>query len=233
MSCEHVAVVTGASSGIGRATFDLFTKQGWRTVGLARRFSNTPSTRRVDVDRVAEVEKVFHDLLKEHGRIDVLVNCAGITSMMNPLEIPVAEWEKVFRTNVFGTYLCCQQVLPAMCERRFGKIVNVSSIAGRFYSQSASVAYTASKYAVIGITRQLAGQFAAHGVNINCVCPSQTATEMFLNNVSKEQQERLTANHPMKRLAKPEEVAEAIAFLTSDKASYINGAVLDVNGGLL
>lgn len=233
MSHERVAVVTGASSGIGKATFELFLNQSWRTIGLARRFKDGGDTRSVDVRHSGAVEAVFRDLFTELGHIDILVNCAGVATTTDALKISVLEWEDILKTNVIGTYLCCQQVLPAMCEQRYGKIVNVSSIAGRLYSVSASVAYTASKYAVIGITKQLAAKFGCHGLNINCVCPSQTITDMFLKNVSKEKQMQLASDHPLKRLARAEEVAEAICFLASDKSSYINGSVLDVNGGLL
>ena len=165
--------------------------------------------------------------------MDALVNCAGIATTTPPLEITVTEWLEIFKTNFVWTYLCCQYVLPSMCERRFGKIINISSVAGRLYSESASLAYTASKYAVIGLTKQLAAQFGAHHLNINCVCPSQTKTEMLVAHVSQEKQEALVAKNPMQRLAEPKEIAEVIAFLASEKASYVNGGVIDVNGGLL
>src|SRR3989338_7836606 len=171
MSAKRVAVVTGGSRGIGKATVELLQNEGWQTIGLARSFKNTKSTRQVDIQNPEAVEKTFKELIQEWGQVDALVNCAGIATTTPPLEITVTEWLEIFKTNVVGTYLCCQYVLPSMCERRFGKIINISSVAGRLYSESASLAYTASKYAVIGLTKQLAAQFGAHHLNINCVCP--------------------------------------------------------------
>lgn len=228
-----VAVVTGASRGIGRATADLFTTQGITTIRLARHFGNAEGTRRCDVGDEPSVRRVFEELFTTAGTIDILVNCAGIASVGDPLNLAVQEWEAVFRTNVIGSYLCCRYALPAMRERHYGRIVNVASIAARSYSRSASVAYTSSKYAVIGLTRHLAAHFGKDGININCVCPSQTRTEMLMATVSEADQRHLAQTVPLGRLAEPEEVARVIAFLVSDAASYINGAVIDVNGGQL
>lgn len=179
------------------------------------------------------VERIFAELVSTFGRIDILANCAGIASIGDPLGLPVEEWEAVLRTNLTGTYLCCRYALIPMRERHYGKIINVSSIAGRSYSRTASVAYTCSKYAVIGLTRHLAASFGKDGININCVCPSQTKTEMLISNVPQAELDRLATSVPLGRLAEPEEIAQTIFFLASDAASYINGAVIDVNGGQL
>ena len=229
----RVAVVTGASSGIGRATVELLRERGVTTLGLSRRLADTDTSLHCDVRDERSVAQAFRRALKRFTRIDLLVNCAGVAMKGDPLAVSVAEWRLAFDTNVLGTYWCCAQALRAMRRRRFGRIVNVSSIAGRSYSRHASVAYTASKYAVIGMTRQLAARFGKDGITINCVCPSETKTEMFMQTVPPARRRGLAARHPMGRLAEPDEVAQVIGFLGSEAASYVNGAIIDVNGGVI
>lgn len=233
MSSEEgrIGVITGASSGIGRVTAELLRKRGITAVGISRRLEDTDLTRRCDVRDEEDVARVFRELSSTLGQIDILVNCAGVASRSDPLALQVGEWEAVLRTNLIGTYLCCKHAIILMRVRRYGKIVNVASIAGRSYSRTSSLAYTSSKYGVIGLTRQLAANFGRDGININCVCPSQTKSEMLVANVPQAELDALAASIPLGRLAEPEEVAEAICFLVSDAASYLNGAVIDVNGG--
>lgn len=230
---SKVAVVTGASSGIGEATASLLRARGFLTVGLSRRARPGRWARRCDVGDEASVAAAFRGILRDFGRLDVLVNCAGLAHAAGPLAVRPRDWEAVFRTNALGTYLCCKHALPAMRRRRYGRIVNLSSVAGRSYSRSASVAYTASKYAVIGLTRHLAASFGRDGVTVNCVCPSQTRTRMLEEALSPARKRALAAAHPMGRLAEPEEVARVVGFLAGDEATYVNGACVDVNGGLL
>jgi NAD(P)-dependent dehydrogenase (short-subunit alcohol dehydrogenase family) len=135
-------------------------------------------------------------------------------------------------TNLKGAFFLCKHALHDMLARRYGKIVNVSSIAGRNRSIVASAAYTSSKYGLIGLTRQLAFHYASSNININCVCPSQTETPM-LARAPKEKIEALVATIPARRLGTPGEVAECVLFLCSDAVGYVNGAVLDVNGAQL
>lgn len=231
-SAARVAVVTGASRGIGRSTVKLLESRGFTTISAARSLVDGGRSRRVDIGDDDDVKRVCESIAHEFGRIDVLVNCAGIATTTGPLELSVGEWEAVLRTNLIGTHLCCKHVLPAMQRQRFGRIVNVASIAGRSYSRTSSVAYTASKYGVIGLTRQLAAVFGRDGITVNCVAPSQTNTEM-LEAASPATLAAIAAANPIGRLAEPHEVAEAIGFLVSDGAAYVNGAVLDVNGGVL
>lgn len=235
MSSERrrVAVVTGASSGIGKATAELLCERGVSVIGIARRFADTETTRHADVGDEPSVAEAFRGIVERFGRLDILVNCAGVVTKNGPLEVSVNEWEAVLRTNVIGTYLCCRQALLTMRAQRYGRIVNISSVAGRAYSATASLAYTSSKYAVIGLTRQLAANFGKEGITVNCVCPSETRTEMLLRNVSATRLSTMEAAHPLGRLAEPREIAQAVSFLAQEEASYLNGAVIDVNGGLL
>ena len=227
---QRVAVVTGGRSGIGKATAKLLVTRGFVAICISRTIDDNDTNWRCDVGDEDAVCRVFSEIENRFGRLDVLVNAAGIVSLSGPLDLTVQDWMNVMRTNVIGTYLCCKHAIPLMQRRRYGKIVNISSIATRGYSETASVAYTASKYAVNGLTRQLAANFAKDGICVNCVCPSQTKTEM-LAAVPVERLERRASRTAVGRLAEPEEVAEAIAFLASHGASYINGALLDVNGG--
>lgn len=229
---RRVAVVTGASRGIGRATMSLLEATGFTTIGVARGLTDGDRTRRVDVGDDDSVKRLCDEIASSFGGLDVLVNCAGVAAGGDPLKLSLDDWESTLRTNLIGTYFCCKHALPYMQRQGFGRIVNVASIAGRSFSRTASVAYTASKYGVVGLTRQLAATCGRDGVTVNCVAPSQTRTEM-LAVAPPEQLALIAAANPLGRLAEPQEIAEAISFLVSDAASYVNGAVLDVNGGVL
>ncbi len=232
-SSPRVAVVTGASRGVGKATVELFREQGMTAIGVSRSIGNSEGSLSCDVGDEQSVAGLFDELVASHGRVDILVNCAGVSTTTAPLELGVEEWEAVLRTNLIGTYLCCKNAILHMRPQRYGKIINVSSIAGRAFSKTSSVAYTCSKYAVIGLTRQLAVAYSGDGININCVAPSQILTEMLIAHVPQGRREELAAANPLRRLADPEEVARTISFLAGDGASYINGAVIDINGGQL
>jgi 3-oxoacyl-[acyl-carrier protein] reductase len=215
------------------ATAGLFREQGMTTIGISRNMENTDITRSCDVRDEDSVVQTFSAVVEEHGRIDVLVNCAGIVSTTAPLEQSVDEWESILRTNLIGTYLCCKSAILHMRPCRYGKIINVASIAGRSYSQTASLAYTCSKYGVIGLTRQLAATYGRDGITVNCVAPSQIMSETLTENVPKDWIAALAASNPVGRLAEVGEVAQTICFLAGDGAAYINGAVIDINGGQL
>ncbi len=230
---QRVAVVTGSSSGIGWATAALLRRRGFVVVGLSRHGQDTQTTVRCDIGNARAVARVFERLTRRFGVIDVLVNCAGVATVTPPLAVTPREWERVLGVNLLGSYWCCAQVLPGMRQHRYGRIVNLGSIAGRLYSRRASLAYTCSKHAIGGLTRQLAAQFAPHGITVNCVCPSETATEMLKAHVPQADRRAAAASNPTGRLANPDEVAAVIGFLVSEEASYVNGAMIDVNGGRL
>lgn len=230
---RQVAIVTGASRGIGKATMKLLSDRNVLAIGISRSADDSARDRKCDIRDETSVERVFREIASTHGRIDALVNCAGIAARANDLALGIDDWEGMLRTNLIGTYFCCKHAIPQMRSQKYGRIVNVASLAGRSYSRTASVAYTASKYGVVGLTRQLAAEYGRDGVNINCVAPSQTLSEMLTSNVPDSELKQLAHANPMGRLAQPEEIAETICFLASAQASYINGAIVDVNGGLV
>lgn len=227
-----MAVVTGASSGIGAATVAVLESAGFLALGAAR-------TKRgrcdflMDVSDEESVRSTFALVISRYGRFDLLVNNAGCVSQSPMEDCSLDEWNQVLSTNLTGAFLCSKHAVRHFLQASGGVIVNVSSIAGRSCSPTASEAYTCSKYGIIGLTKQLAARYGGRNIRVNCVCPSQTLTPLLTNALSEEKIADLGRQNPMSRLAHPEEVAEAISFLASDKAAYINGAILDVNGGKL
>ncbi len=226
-----VVVVTGATGGLGQVVMQHFIKQGFKCVGLSRRSTDNPDIWVCDVSDENQVKVTFQRIIDTYKKIDILVNCAAIASRGDDLALSAEEWEQVLQVNVIGTYLCCRYALPIMRKHNYGRIINISSIAGRAYSKTSSVAYTASKYAVIGLTRQLAANTVRYGVTVNCVAPSQINTPMLIKNVPLEQREALAKTIPVGRLGEPDEVTAVIAFLSGENSSYVNGAIIDVNGG--
>ena len=230
---KKTAIVTGGSSGIGLAIVELFRQKGITTISVSRHQYSSEHHIQCDVSDKKSVKVLINKVIKDYQHIDILVNNAGISSEGDIKEISLNEWNEVMRINLTGTFLCSKYALIHMQERKEGKIVNIASIAGRHRSVTASVAYTCSKYGIIGLTKQLALHYAKQNININCVCPSQTLTPMLIDNLPEERIKELEDNVPAKRLAKPKEIAEAVYFLASDASSYIHGTCLDVNGGLL
>jgi 3-oxoacyl-[acyl-carrier protein] reductase len=239
----QVAVVTGGGSGIGRCVCLQLAERGARvavldisTEGAARVAQEVadqggqavPLT--VDItsnERVIETVEAIRDLW---GRIDILVNSAGIYKVGTIFEISEADWDRMLSINLKGAFLVCKAVAPYMRAQGSGAIVNVASISGRTKSRFAGPHYVASKAGIIGLTMCLANQLAEHGIRVNAVAPSTADTPM-IDFLSAEERAALGAQSPLGRLAKPEEVAAAIVFLASPAASFINGDTLNVNGG--
>ena len=232
-SANKTALVTGGSQGIGLAIVELFRQKGITTISVSRHDNTNEHHISCDVSDEVAVKALIAKVISEYRKIDILVNNAGISSIGNIDEISLDEWNEVIRVNLTSAFLCSKLVLNHMRTRNQGKLVNMASIAGRHRSVTASVAYTCSKYGMIGLTRQLALHYAQYNININCVCPSQTITPMLIDNLSSERIKELEENVPARRLAKPEEIAKTVYFLTSEASSYMHGSCLDVNGGLL
>lgn len=243
------AAVTGGGRGIGAAIARTLAESGAEVTILGRTIStldqHAESLRRdglnikvapVDVTDEANVAQAFAKL----GQIDILINNAGIAHVAPFEATSVADWERVFRVNVLGAVLCSQQVLPKMVERKSGRIVNIASTAGlKGYTRLS--AYTASKHALIGMTRALALETATTGVTVNAVCPTYTETDMTaegiksisarLQTTAEEARKQLTKQIPQGEMAKPEQVAAAVLWLCLEQAASVTGVALPIAGG--
>jgi NAD(P)-dependent dehydrogenase (short-subunit alcohol dehydrogenase family) len=233
---SRVAVVTGANQGLGAATAQLLRSRGYVVVGLDRDLPAEPtgdSHLACDVGEEDAVRGAAERVAAEHGHCDVLVNNAGIVSFTPLRELGLAEWERVLRVNLTGTFLTMRYFGPMMIERRSGSIVNVGSVAAHA-PEATHGSYSASKAGVLMLTRQAALEWGRYGVRCNSVSPGMMITPMaqgFLSDpVAKAGRE---AKVPLGRLAEPVEVAEVIAFLAGDAARYVTGQDVTADGGLL
>jgi 3-oxoacyl-[acyl-carrier protein] reductase len=243
----RVAIVTGAGQGIGRGVALGLAHEGATVIVddiLSDLASNVANEIRalggkaiVDHANVADwmaVETMVKQVVTEFGKVDILINNAGILRATTPLEkITEDEWDEVMGVNVKGAFNCAKAVLPLMKGQHRGKIVNVSSIAGRSASNSGGVHYSCSKAALLGFTRHLAREAAPFGINVNAIAPAGVETEMVSKVWSAEQIAALIERIPLGRLASTDEIANLVVFLSSDRAAYITGATIDINGGLL
>ena len=216
---NKVVVIVGGSKGIGKGLYDAFIDRDCIVHSISRK--NCDITNKKDIDNI-------FDNLKE---VDILINNAAINYCKPIEEISLNEWNSVIDTNLTSYFYIIKKCLPLM--KKGGKIVNVSSIAGRDKSLVSGVHYTSSKAGLIGLTRQLAQELGPKGININCVCPSQTLTPMLKRSMTDKQLSNLENKIPLRRIAQVSEIVKPILFLCSKDASYIHGACLDINGGQL
>lgn len=216
---DKTVLVVGGSKGIGKAVVEKFEKLGNQVFSIDRSVC--------DITSPEQIEKY----LKNIKKIDYLINNAAINYCKKIEEISLEEWNEVINTNLTSYFFIIKKCLPKM--KKGGKIVNVSSIAGRSKSSVSGLHYVSSKAGIIGLTRQLAQEIGPKGININCVCPSQTLTPMLEKLMTKKDIEALEKNIPLRRIAKVEDIVGPIVFLCSESASYIHGACIDVNGGQL
>jgi 3-oxoacyl-[acyl-carrier protein] reductase len=233
---DKIILITGSASGIGLATAKLANGYGAKVILHGKSESEELKALAKELnceyifcdvaDKTAVLSEVQR-IIKKVGKIDILVNCAGISINQNFLESTDDVWINIFKTNVLGTTHFCQAVIPQMQKNKYGRIVNISSIRG-FYATSGSAAYSASKAAIIAITSTLAKQFAPD-IFVNAVAPGFTDTPIA--QTWNEQVKVQAKNNLLNRVAQPEEIAEAILFLASDKASFITGQTILVDGG--
>ncbi|MDQ4061861.1 MAG: SDR family oxidoreductase [Pseudomonadota bacterium] len=235
---ERVAVVTGGAQGIGRAIVERLAQGGARVdiwdleTGLAEEAAQAVggTTQAVDVTDAAAVEAAAAAIVQRHGRLDVLVCSAGIAGMNTTTwKYPVEEWRRVMRINADGVFHCCRAVIPHMIERDYGRIVNIASIAGKEGNPNAS-AYSASKAAVISLTKSLGKELASHDIAVNCVTPAAARTRIF-EQITEEHIQYMLSRIPRGRFVTVEEVASMVAWLASSENSFTTGAVFDISGG--
>ncbi len=231
----RVAVVTGAASGIGKTTAQLLASEGVRIVAADL---HKPELADFGVDAVgAAVDVADPDGAKvlvdachsEFGRLDILVCSAGVYETTSLLELSAREWDRVQAINLRGTFLCAQAAIPAMAANGWGRIVLLSSLAALTGGLAAGASYVASKAGVMGLTRSLANHAGPFGITVNCVNPGIIETPM----TEALEREEMAARTPVRRNGTPEDVASIITMLASDRAGFVNGAHLSINGGLV
>jgi 3-oxoacyl-[acyl-carrier protein] reductase len=240
----EVVVITGAARGIGRAMAEKFCKESAKVaivdineengVQCAKFIQSTGGDAhffKCDVMSVDEISNCVKSIEKTFGHIDILINNAGILHTTPIEEVTEEEWDRIMAINLKSVFFMSQQVIPYMKKAGKGSILNISSLAGRMGGYANGLAYTASKAGIIGLTYGFANRLAKYNINVNAIAPGTTETDI-LNDIPKDRLNELRAAIPLGRFGKPEDIADVAVFLTSSKAGFITGAVLDVNGGM-
>jgi len=240
---DKVAIITGGAQGIGLATARKFLDEGAivavadmreeavnEAVGALRTNGEIVQGFRVDVTRRTDIDAMVEQVKARHGRVDVLVNNAGITLDARLQKMTDEQFDRVIDVNLKGVYNCAKAVVDTMIEQGGGVILNASSVVG-IYGNFGQTNYAASKFGVIGFVKTWAREVGPKGIRCNAVAPGFISTTI-LNTIPDEVMRKLTEKVPLKRLGRPEEVANVYAFLASDEASYINGTVIEVAGGM-
>jgi meso-butanediol dehydrogenase/(S,S)-butanediol dehydrogenase/diacetyl reductase len=243
---DHVMLITGAGSGIGRATAELCATEGasvavvdrdlvgaQETVAHIADRGGSAAAIQADVTNSAAVQSMVENAIATFGRIDILVNNAGMSEGNDILTIDEATWDHTVAVNLKGVYLCAKAVLPGMLERGRGSIVNISSVNGM--AGLGEEPYAAAKAGMINLTKNMAVKYGSRGVRANVIAPGTIRTPIWNERFAKEPNimEKLTAWYPLGRVGRPDDVAKAVLFLASDDAAWITGAVLPVDGGLM
>jgi NAD(P)-dependent dehydrogenase (short-subunit alcohol dehydrogenase family) len=234
------AVVTGGATGLGLAIAQRLVASGGRVTVWDRDATGAENAARalgggcgfvpVDVASADLVRAAVQETLAREPRIDALVNGAGITGPIATLwEYPVADWRQVLEVNVTGLFLCCREVVPAMRAANYGRIVNIASVAGKEGNPNAS-AYSASKAAVMALTKSLGKELADTGVRVNCVTPTAVKTAIF-DQMSEAHIQFMLSRIPMGRFGTPQEIAALVGWLCTEECSFSTGAVFDLSGG--
>jgi len=242
-----VAVITGAASGMGRATALLFAKEGAKVVAvdIAEAEKTSEDIRsgggesfsvKVDVTKAPQIKDMMESAVQRYGGIDVLFCCAGRVSFGNVVSLTEEEWDSVLDTNIKSMFLCAKYAIPRMIERGGGSVINMSSVSGLVGGVD-EAAYDASKAGIILLTKATALDFGPKGVRVNCICPSSTDTPFLRNyaeltpDPAKFLEETAKQNAALKRLIKPEEVAQLVLFLASDESSAVTGTAMVIDAG--
>jgi 3-oxoacyl-[acyl-carrier protein] reductase len=240
---NRIAFITGASRGIGRACALALSAGGAKVVLAARQIDKLEEVAgeiraagreafvtAIDLGLQDSIKEAFSKASKDFGRIDILINNAGLTRDGLAMRMKRDDWDAVIQTNLSGSFFCIQQVMPGMVRERWGRIVNITSVVAES-GNPGQANYVASKAGLIGLTKSLAQELASRNITVNAVAPGFVETDMTAS-LNDELKAKITESIPLKRIGKPEEIAAAVKFLASDDASYITGHVLDVNGGM-
>jgi len=237
---DKIVMVTGGAAGIGRVTAEAFAREGAKLAicdvnpetgeAAAKSLGAEASFEKVDVANETAVSAWTDQVVKRYGRIDVLVNNAGITRDALLLRMKASDWDLVMNVNLKGAFLCTRAVVRYMAQQRSGRIVNVASVVG-VVGNAGQANYVASKAGLIGLTKTVAREFAARGITVNAVAPGFIETQMTAV-LSEKVKEGFLSQIPLGRAGTAEEVASAVTFLASDQAAYLTGQVLHVSGGM-
>jgi 3-oxoacyl-[acyl-carrier protein] reductase len=240
----RIALVTGASQGIGRACALKLAAAGATVIVVARSREKLDETVRqivehsgnaaafpADIGDEDQIKAAFKAALAQFGKIDILVNNAGITRDQLVMRMKRADWDAVLNTNLTSAYLCIQQVIGSMLKQRWGRVINITSIFGQI-GQAGQANYASSKAGLIGLTMAIAREVGSRNITCNAVAPGFIETAMT-SGLPEELKQTAIKNIPLGRIGTPEDVANSVAFLASDEAAYITGHVLNVNGGML
>jgi 3-oxoacyl-[acyl-carrier protein] reductase len=243
-----VVLITGATGGLGSAIAKILAEEGafvainYINVGnlqasaealkteLTEKFAGKHQIYAADITKETEVAAMIADIIKEFGKLDVLVNNAGISINYTSWKYPAEEWKKVLDINLNGAFYCTKHALIPMREQQYGRIVNISSVVG-ITGARGTVAYGATKAALIGMTKTIAREVALKGITINCIAPGYINAGIMSNVPDKFRDEDVIPNTPLGRLGDAEDIGKAVAFLGSDDAKFITGHVLCVDGG--
>lgn len=241
---NKICVVTGGANGIGLSISQLLIKKNYRVAILDIATDNANKlfnkeiqekkvlTLKTDISKFIEVNDSFNTIGNDFGSVDILINNAGINFSCKFVDESEENWDKVININLKSVYLCCKAAIPTMIGKRFGRIVNMSSISGLKPSVFSSSAYCASKAGIIGFSRCLASQMAKYNIRVNCVAPGVIETPMVKDLVSDELKNDFKKSTPMGRLGSPDDIANTVYFLISDSSDFITGETISVNGGL-
>ena len=237
----RVAIITGAWRGLGRAAAERLRERGAsvavnvrdreRAEMLANEIGERAFAVPGDVTADGVPDEIARRTLERFGRIDILVNNAALPLSTRLPDLAAEEWRKAIEVNLTAPFLMTKAVFPAMRAQNYGRIINISSSAGRMVSTLGGAHYTASKTGLLGLTRAAAKELGKFGITVNAVCPGMIDTELTREHASDELLERLAANYPVPRLGTAREVADLICYVASDVAGYITGTSLDINGG--
>lgn len=237
----RVVIVTGAWRGLGRAAAERFHERGASTAvnvrdraraeKLAASIGDRAMAAPGDIAAPGVAEEIVRSTVERFGRLDVIVNNAALARSTRFADLTIDEWRAALDVNLTAPFLLTKAALPTMRAQNYGRIINISSSAGRMVSTLGGAHYTASKAGLLGFTRAAAKELGKYGITVNAVCPGMIDTELTRENADDDLLQRLAANYPIPRLGTAREVADLICFAASEAAGYITGASFDINGG--